>query len=167
MANDKIISLKQLTTSITKIREFVDNNYASIKHDHNDIYYTRKEIDEQFSTSNATIDKLKEDIENMTFDRDIKELKDHIDEKIVEVIGDAPEELRTLEDLAKALKSLETKLAHPLGNGYNHIPKDGTDGQILRYASEGTAEWADMEVAARVLEANNDDINKMLDKIFD
>lgn len=30
---------------------------------------------------------------------------------------------------------------HPTGNGNNHIPKDGTTGQILRWSAAGTAAW--------------------------
>jgi hypothetical protein len=38
---------------------------------------------------------------------------------------------------------LETSAAysHPTGNGNNHIPSDGSSGQILGYASAGTAQW--------------------------
>lgn len=32
--------------------------------------------------------------------------------------------------------------SHPTGNGNNHIPKDGSSGQYLKYSSTGTAQWA-------------------------
>lgn len=190
MANDKIISLKQLKTSITKMREFIDNNYSSIDHKHNDIYYTKDEIDNRVLTSNsitvmdgyvkpeesgailstdslnAAIGKLEKALENASSKGDIQEAKEYTDSKIADLIAEAPEELRTLNDLAKAIQALEKSLQHPTGNGYNHIPSGGMVGQILRNISEGTAEWADIEEAATVLKADNVEVSKILDDIF-
>ena len=37
--------------------------------------------------------------------------------------------------------------AHPTGNGNQHIPADGATGKYLKYASAGTAQWGDNELA--------------------
>ena len=37
------------------------------------------------------------------------------------------------------------KYTHPEGSGYNHIPAGGSDGQILKWTSDGTAIWDDKE----------------------
>lgn len=41
--------------------------------------------------------------------------------------------------------------SHPTGNGNNHIPSGGSTDQILKYASAGTAQWADASGGSRVL----------------
>ena len=38
-----------------------------------------------------------------------------------------------------------TEYVHPTGSGYNHIPAGGKEGQILRWKSDGTAEWGEDE----------------------
>mgnify|MGYP004453917623 CR=1 FL=1 len=35
---------------------------------------------------------------------------------------------------------------HPDGDGYNHIPSGGKDGQYLKYKSDGNAQWADLVI---------------------
>ena len=35
---------------------------------------------------------------------------------------------------------------HPVGDGYNHIPSGGKDGQYLKYESAGNAQWADLVI---------------------
>jgi hypothetical protein len=35
---------------------------------------------------------------------------------------------------------------HPVGDGYNHIPEGGKDGQYLKYESVGKAQWADLDI---------------------
>lgn len=37
--------------------------------------------------------------------------------------------------------------AHPTGNGNQHIPAGGSTGKYLKYASAGTAQWSDNELA--------------------
>ena len=37
---------------------------------------------------------------------------------------------------------------HPTGNGNNHIPADGVEGQYLKYSSAGTAQWVNLPAAA-------------------
>jgi hypothetical protein len=39
----------------------------------------------------------------------------------------------------------DTVYTHPTTAGYNHIPAGGSAGQILRYASAGTAAWGSDE----------------------
>jgi len=41
--------------------------------------------------------------------------------------------------------------SHPTGNGNNHIPSGGSTDQILKYASAGTAQWADASGGTMVL----------------
>ncbi len=41
--------------------------------------------------------------------------------------------------------------SHPTGNGNNHIPSGGSTDQILKYASAGTAQWADASGGSMVL----------------
>jgi len=41
--------------------------------------------------------------------------------------------------------------SHPTGNGNNHIPSGGSTDQVLKYASAGTAQWADASGGSRVL----------------
>lgn len=36
-----------------------------------------------------------------------------------------------------------TTFSHATGTGYNHIPTGGSSGQILKWSSAGTAQWAD------------------------
>jgi hypothetical protein len=43
--------------------------------------------------------------------------------------------------------------SHPTGNGNNHIPVNGSAGQLLQYSSAGTATWADFSGGATFPEA--------------
>lgn len=180
MANDKAVSLKQFKTAVIKLQEYVDNNYSTIKHKHNDLYYTRAEIDNLTISSDSivldgytvaeesgpilntdslsvAIGKLEKALEN-TSKGDIEKAKQYTDEKIAE----ATKDIASLEDLRSAMASLESTLKHKTGDGYNHIPSGGEIGQILRNVSPGTAEWSNVES----LEANSNDVKKMLDDIF-
>ena len=40
---------------------------------------------------------------------------------------------------------------HPTGNGNNHIPADGAEGQYLKYSSAGTAQWVNLPAAAGII----------------
>ena len=42
------------------------------------------------------------------------------------------------------ISSKDTVYTHPETSGNKHIPAGGSDGQILRWASDGTATWGDM-----------------------
>lgn len=47
----------------------------------------------------------------------------------------------TLANLGYTGATNANNYSHPTGNGNNHIPSNGSSGQILGYASAGTAQW--------------------------
>ena len=49
---------------------------------------------------------------------------------------------------------------HPTGAGYNHIPTGGSLGQILRYAANGTAEWATITTTDQYVKNTLDTVSR-------
>lgn len=47
------------------------------------------------------------------------------------------------EDVPSGAKFTDTKYTHPAGSGNKHIPTGGSAGKILRWKSDGEAEWGD------------------------
>lgn len=54
---------------------------------------------------------------------------------------------------------------HPNNSGHKHIPPGGKDGQILRWVSDGTAEWAD-ETFNKDNVLTSEEIQDMVDDAF-
>lgn len=45
-------------------------------------------------------------------------------------------------DVPANAKFTDTVYIHPTNSGYKHIPSGGSDGQILKWSSDGTAKWS-------------------------
>lgn len=61
-------------------------------------------------------------------------------------------------------KFTDTIYTHPTNSGYKHIPSGGSDGQILKWSSNGTAKWSDnISVDSEI---NNTSTNPVQNKVI-
>lgn len=60
-------------------------------------------------------------------------------------------------------KFTDTVYTHPTNSGYKHIPSGGSDGQILKWSSDGTAKWSDNILVDS--EINNTSTNPVQNKV--
>ena len=61
-------------------------------------------------------------------------------------------------------KFTDTVYTHPTNSGYKHIPSGGSDGQILKWSSDGTAKWSDNILVDS--EINNTSTNPVQNKVI-
>ena len=66
-------------------------------------------------------------------------------------------------DVPANAKFTDTVYTHPTNSGYKHIPSGGSDGQILKWSSDGTAKWSDNILIDS--EINNTSTNPVQNKV--
>lgn len=67
-------------------------------------------------------------------------------------------------DVPANAKFTDTVYTHPTNSGYKHIPSGGSDGQILKWSSDGTAKWSDNILVDS--ETNNTSTNPVQNKVI-
>ena len=60
------------------------------------------------------------------------------------------------------IKDNANNYVHPTTSGNKHIPSGGTDGQLLSYSSDGTAQWSD---STSKLDTKFEEINTLLEEL--
>ena len=95
---------------------------------------------------------------------DDKELnaKKYVDDKVAGLVDSAPETLDTLKELSTALgddPNFATTVATNIGSKLNKPTTEGTEGQVLSKAADGSNVWVDNGI-------NEDDLNAMLTNTF-
>ena len=95
---------------------------------------------------------------------DDKELntKKYVDDKVAGIVNSAPETLDTLKELSTALgddPNFATTVATNIGSKLNKPTTEGTEGQVLSKAADGSNVWVDNGI-------NEDELNAMLTNTF-
>ena len=88
--------------------------------------------------------------------------KKYIDDKVAGIVDSAPETLDTLKELSTALgddPNFATTVATNIGSKLNKPATEGTEGQVLSKAADGSNVWVDNGI-------NEDDLNTMLTNTF-
>ena len=88
--------------------------------------------------------------------------KKYVDDKVAGIVDSAPETLDTLKELSTALgddPNFATTVATNIGSKLNKPATEGTEGQVLSKAADGSNVWVDSGI-------NEDDLNTMLTNTF-
>ena len=94
-------------------------------------------------------------------DKDLTRKK-YVDDKVAGIVNSAPETLDTLKELSTALgddPNFATTVATNIGSKLNKPATEGTEGQVLSKAADGSNVWVDNGI-------NEDDLNTMLTNTF-
>ena len=86
----------------------------------------------------------------------------YVDDKVAGIVNSAPETLDTLKELSTALgddPNFATTVATNIGSKLNKPATEGTEGQVLSKAADGSNVWVDNGI-------DEDELNTMLTKTF-
>lgn len=127
-------------------------------------------IDQTYAKSSdipTKVSQLQNDENYLKEHQDISDLatKTELESKVDKELGKGLSEANYTETEKQKLSGIEdnaNNYVHPTTSGNKHIPSGGTDGQLLSYSSDGTAQWSD---STSKLDTKFEEINTLLEEL--
>lgn len=127
-------------------------------------------IDQTYAKSSdipTKVSQLQNDENYLKEHQDISGLatKMELESKVDKELGKGLSEANYTETEKQKLSGIEdnaNNYVHPTTSGNKHIPSGGTDGQLLSYNSDGTAQWSD---STSKLDTKFEEINTLLEEL--